>query len=203
MKTLLLQVLGFVMGPKDENGRIRPARPAMIIGVTVIVLVLLTWLTKGYIWLGVGIIALFAWLSIEARKDAIKEKKAKKIRQVLAVAQVSSTYEVSRHTGLGLAEVESMILEMINSANTGRKSRIESEQFLRNAQLDLVAHTVTLDPRASDNTLARLGAGANALLDRFAPVKAVPKPDWRCSYCRALNNGDSHHCAKCRASRSD
>lgn len=202
MKAFLLRVRDLVTGPRDDDGKIRPARPAIIIGVTVVILVVLTWLTRGWIWFAVAFVALYWWLIVEGRKQTAQTKKEEKIRAAFGGVQVMSTFDIARNTGLDVAEVEALLPKMITTATTGRKSRDASERILRNARFDVTTHKVTLDPRAADTVMQRIGAGANAVLDRFAPAKpAAPKPDWRCDYCRTTNSGDADVCVKCRAGR--
>lgn len=199
----LLVIRDLVLGPRDEQGHIRRARPVIIIGTTVVVLAVLTWLTDGYIWLVVITVALWGGLAMFSRKEMLQEKRNEKIREVLAGSQVTSTYDVARVTGFDVNDVETSIVDMISTANMGRKSPSESLQFLRNAKFDKLAHKVTLDPQATASRAAKLGASASAILDRFAPARVEPKPDWRCQYCRCANVGGAVACQKCGAGRGE
>ncbi|WP_430869148.1 hypothetical protein [Demequina aurantiaca] len=200
MKQLLV-ARDLVLGPRDEQGRIRPARPVTIIAIVVVVLALLTWLTHGYIWFFIVGVPIWWLLMRENPEDARKAEIATKTRELLAGTEVTSTYDVASAVGVDAREVESAIADMIKSANIGRKSSKEELQFLRNAQLDLIAHKVTLDPMATASRTQKLSASVNATLDRFAPAREESKPDWQCRYCRSANLGGTTVCEKCGAGR--
>lgn len=207
MTNLFNQLLNFILGPKDKEGKIKLARPIGIFVVVLLFLVILTFLTQGFIWVIVIGVAAWCWIIFDTNKKNKLRKKKEEIVSLIRVSQITETREIAKRLGFDRYEVEKLLSEMITQVNQMKNSSIKKFSpdllVLKKAQLDLNQHKIILDKHALDTFSDKLGNTANSILNRFAPKTASPLPDWKCIYCNSMNSPEKHECIHCGAGRTE
>lgn len=207
MTQIFNAIVELFLGPKDENGKIKYTRPLIISVILFIILALLTYVTSGFFLIIILMVGVWSWLIASSNKEANILKQKDELLSLIIASKITSTHQLAKYTGIGYHEVEKLLLDMIKSSTHIKSGYIKKTTnryaYLKNASLNLNTHEIKLDAKASNTVLDKVGDAANSVLDRFAPKKEIPKPDWKCHYCASMNKSKTYKCEYCGAGKSE